>query len=125
MVAGIGIDLFEVARMEEELRRGGGDFAASLFTPEEIAFCNAQRRPARCFAACFAAKEAVAKALALDGSAGTVWRSIEIGQGTGGEPTVRLHGTVAAHAAGAGVRRIRVVIDPGSDLAAASAIAET
>ncbi len=125
MVAGIGIDLFEVARMEEELRRGGDAFAASLFTPEEIAFCTAQRRPALCFAACFAAKEAVAKALALDGSAGTPWRSIEIGQDDAGEPTVRLHGAVAAHAAQAGVRSVRVAIDPGSELVAASAIAQT
>lgn len=125
MVAGIGIDLFAVERMEKQLREGGEAFAAALFTPEEIRFCTAQRRPARCFAACFAAKEAVAKALALDASAGTAWRSIEIGQGADGEPTVRLHGEIAAHAERAGVRHLRVAIDPSSDLVAASAIAET
>jgi len=125
MVAGIGIDLFAVERMRKELQEGGGAFAAPLFTPEEIRFCSAQRHPARCFAACFAAKEAVAKALALDAATGTAWRSIEIGQGADGEPTVRLHGEIAAHAERSGVKSVRVAIDPSSELVAASAIAET
>jgi len=125
MVAGIGIDLFAVERMERQLFQGGRAFAATLFTPDEIRFCSSRRHVARCFAACFAAKEAVAKALALGAGTGTAWRSIEIGQGADGEPIVRLHGEVAAHAERAGVRRVRIAIDPRSDLVAASAIAET
>jgi phosphopantetheinyl transferase (holo-ACP synthase) len=39
VIVGLGVDLFEVDRLEEQLRRQGADFGRCLFTPDEIAYC--------------------------------------------------------------------------------------
>jgi holo-[acyl-carrier protein] synthase len=94
----IGLDLLEIDRLERALARRPG-LAERLFTASEIAYAAAQARPAQHLAARFCAKEAVSKALAMDVLRP---RDIEV-QGTGGPPTVRLHGAVAARAQELGV----------------------
>ncbi len=125
MIVGIGIDLCEVARVERELRGGGAEFARSLFTEAELASYLGRARRADHLAARFAAKEAVAKSLALDGSCGAAWRLIEILDAPAGAPSVRLNGAVATAAERLGVRSIRVALAGDRRLAAATAIAET
>lgn len=46
MIIGLGRDLFDVPRTEEELRQYGSDAALRLFSPEEIAYSDRQRVPA-------------------------------------------------------------------------------
>jgi len=124
MIVGVGFDLFEVARLERELEREGGEFVAAAFTSEESRRCGRGRRRAQWLAACFAGKEAVAKALALDGSLGTPWPLIEVlARGSGAE--VRLHGALGAIAARRGVRRIHLALAVARARVAASAILET
>jgi holo-[acyl-carrier protein] synthase len=60
---GIGIDLVEVPRIRELLEKHGQRFKERTFTAGEIAYCDACAEPAMHYAARFAAKEAVAKAL--------------------------------------------------------------
>lgn len=69
--------------------------AGRLFTDAERAYCDGFARPGPHLAARFCAKEAVAKALALD-----VWafRDVEV-VATGTAPEVRLSGRAAARAA--------------------------
>ncbi len=94
----IGLDLLEIDRLERALARRPG-LAGRLFTEGELAYAATQARPAQHLAARFCAKEAVSKALAMD-----VLRPREIEvQGTGGPPTVLLHGAVAARAQELGV----------------------
>jgi holo-[acyl-carrier protein] synthase len=62
MIVGIGVDVCEIARLEEALDRNPG-LAERLFTDEERVLPNGQPRPVRSLAGRFAAKEAVAKAL--------------------------------------------------------------
>jgi holo-[acyl-carrier protein] synthase len=123
MVSGVGVDLFEVERMARRLREGGPAFAAALFTPAEIARCSRRRAAARAFAACFAAKEAVAKALAWDGSAGLPWLEIEILEEEG-RLVARLHGAVATRARERGVARLRLAHGGSAARVAATALAE-
>ncbi len=92
---GIGIDLLEIERLERALARRPG-LAERLFTDGERAYAERRARPVVHLAARFCAKEAVAKALALDVLR---WREIEV-VGEGGAPQVRLHGTTAAAASG-------------------------
>src|SRR4051794_10378583 len=66
-----------------------------LFTDEERAYAAGHARPAIHLAARFCAKEAVAKALALEGWA---FRDVEV-VATGSAPQVRLSGAAAARAA--------------------------
>ena len=106
MIVGLGVDLFDVPRMEAELRAPGADLGPVLFTPAEIAFCERQRHPARHYAACFAAKEAAVKALALHGRAGVCWRDAEVRPEPGGTIGVALHGALRAEAERLGVTRV-------------------
>jgi holo-[acyl-carrier protein] synthase len=94
-VTGIGIDLLEIERLERALERRPG-LAARLFTQAERAYAGGRARPAQHLAARFCAKEAVAKALGLEGWA---FRDVEV-VATGAAPAVRLTGAPAERAAG-------------------------
>lgn len=124
MVSGVGIDLFEVERMRRGLAEGGEAFAAQLFTPAEIELCRRQRHPIVSFASCYAAKEAVVKALALDGPLGTAWHLIEVVEHEDGTPAVRLHGEIARRALLAGVHKIDLALASTPSQVAATAIAQ-
>lgn len=94
----VGIDLLDIARLERALARRP-KLAERLFTEDERAYAASRARPGQHLAARFCAKEAVAKALALE-----VWspRDVEV-TGGGGAPDVRLRGAVEARARELGV----------------------
>jgi holo-[acyl-carrier protein] synthase len=117
MVAGIGIDLLEIDRLERALERRPR-LAERVFTAAERDYAAARARPARHLAARFAAKEAVVKALGLSGGFGL--REIEIVAGR--PPCVRLSGRAADAAAG---RSVKISLTHSRDFAAAVAVAET
>lgn len=61
MVSGIGIDLCKISRIEKAIQ--SDHFRTRVFTPEEIAYCEAKgARRAESYASCFAAREAFVKA---------------------------------------------------------------
>ena len=94
----VGIDLLEIDRLEAALERRPR-LAERLFSEGERAYAESMARPAQHLAARFCAKEAVAKALALDGWAfGTVQVT-----STGGPPEVSLSGAAAERAEQLGV----------------------
>jgi len=62
-IIGIGTDIIEISRFKASLERQGDSFLKRLFTSEEQQYCKAHKEQALRFAARFAAKEAVAKAL--------------------------------------------------------------
>lgn len=95
MILGLGTDIIEVGRVEEKLVRTAG-LKAKLFTPGEIAYCEAKHRPALHFAARFAAKEAFLKALGMGVFGGVALREIEVVREPGGAPLLRLGPTAAA-----------------------------
>jgi holo-[acyl-carrier protein] synthase len=114
-VAGVGIDLLEIDRLERALERHPR-LAERVFTEAEREYAAARSRPGRHLAARFAAKEAVIKALGMSGGFGL--REVEV---VGGEPpTVRLSGRVAE---AAGDRRVDVSLTHSRDNAAAVAVA--
>jgi holo-[acyl-carrier protein] synthase len=121
MVVGIGVDLFEVARMTRELRGRDPGLREELFTPAEIACGEATRDPMRHYAARFAAKEAVYKALAPPPGAGGSWRDVEV-RGRGRAVEVRLHGAIAARAEALGVRGVRLSLSLTRGLAMATVV---
>ena len=89
----IGIDLLEIDRLEAALERRPR-LAARLFTEAELSYAAAKARPGEHLAARFCAKEAVAKALGLEGWA---FRDVEV-VSTSGAPEVRLTGAAAERA---------------------------
>ena len=95
---GVGIDLLEIARLEEALARRPR-LAERVFTEAERQYASGHARPVMHLAARFCAKEAVAKALGLTAWS---WTDVEV-VATDGAPEVRLGGSAAAHAAKLGL----------------------
>jgi holo-[acyl-carrier protein] synthase len=94
----IGLDLVDTDRLQERLERDH-DLARELFHEGELAYCYDQASPYQHLAARFGAKEAVIKALGIDG-----WDPLDVEIVGGGEQTgLRLHGAVAERAADLGV----------------------
>lgn len=94
----IGLDLVDTARLQERLEKDY-DLARELFHEAELAYCHEQASPYEHLAARFGAKEAVIKALGIDG-----WDPLDVEIVGGGEQTrLRLHGEVAERAAALGV----------------------
>lgn len=110
--------------MERELQAGGDQFLAQVFSREEIAYCESKRYPARHYAARFAAKEAVLKALAPEPGRGVAWREIEV-SGGGGPPRVVLHGALRARADALRVTRISLSLSHTAALAMAGVVVES
>jgi phosphopantetheine--protein transferase-like protein len=100
-VVGLGVDLCEVERMRRTLERTPG-FADRVFTPGEQEVCRRRRRPEQGFAARFAAKEAVLKALGA-GLGACALRDIEVVRTASGAPELALRAGAAALAAERGV----------------------
>jgi holo-[acyl-carrier protein] synthase len=118
-VARVGMDLLEIDRLERALARRPR-LAERLFTDAERAYAAGRARPAQHLAARFCAKEAVAKALALESWS---FRDVEVVGGGDGPPSVLLHGAVAERAAALGVDQVRISLTHTRRDAAAVAIA--
>lgn len=115
MIRGIGVDLAEVARLEDALARQPA-LAERLFTPAERSL------PVRSLAARFAAKEAVAKALGSPG--GLSWQDCEIVSLPSGQPEVRVSGAVAALAEELGITTFHLSLSHDGGFAIAMVVAE-
>jgi holo-[acyl-carrier protein] synthase len=114
---GIGIDLVDVGRFDQALRRRPR-LAQRLFTERERRDANG--RPER-LAARFAAKEAVLKTFGV-GLWATPWRSIEVVLSESGAPSVVLHGSATELAKLAGIMSLHVSLTHTNELAAAFVI---
>jgi holo-[acyl-carrier protein] synthase len=124
LIVGIGVDLVEIDRVESLLTRHPGRGEERLYTAGEVAYCRGHRSPAESFAARFAAKEALFKALGTGWGAGTSWREVEVLIGDRGAPRMRLHGETARLVAARGVQHVHVTLTHTQGLACAVVILE-
>lgn len=124
MILGSGIDLVEIARIQQSLERFGQRFLDRVYTEAEQAYCLRKRKAAESFAARFAAKEAGAKALGTGISRGVNWLEIEVIREPGGRPTLRFHGRAAQIAEHLGVAHAALSLTHTGDLAMASVVLE-
>ncbi|HEY5615606.1 MAG TPA: holo-ACP synthase [Bacteroidota bacterium] len=95
-IQGIGIDIVEVKRMKQALDAQGGALIRKMFTEHEIAYCKSKKRSYEHFAARFAAKEAVSKAMKTGWSGKFRWKDVEVVNEPSGEPRILLYGHVAS-----------------------------
>ncbi|QAY73194.1 holo-ACP synthase [Agromyces protaetiae] len=115
MIAGIGIDVVDIARFERSLVR----------TPRlvERLFAESERdHPARSLAARFAAKEALIKA--LGGHAVIRWHDMRVVQDTEGNPDFVLEGALAEHVRALGIDRVHLSMSHDAGIASAFVIVE-
>jgi holo-[acyl-carrier protein] synthase len=113
----IGVDLIEIARVRRALERHPG-FRARCFTETERAYCDSRPNPPQHYAARFAGKEAVGKALGI--GVHFTWREIEIAGRP--KPGVRLSGRTKAWWERNGFGQIDLSMTHSKELAAAIAV---
>jgi len=122
MILGIGVDLTPVSRMQKAFDAHPERLEARLFTDAERAYCRGRAQAAQHFAARFAAKEALLKALHVP--ANLRWHELEVVNDGSGAPSFRLTGNAAAAAASQGVRALHLSITHADDSAMAFVVAE-
>lgn len=122
--AGIGVDIVEISRMEQILKRTPS-FAQRMFTDEERAYCEVSARPAAHYASRFAAREAVLKALGTGFAKGIGRKDVSVSRDASGRPSVVLAGRALEVAHELGIIEVALSLSLTSDLAVANAMAIT
>lgn len=102
--------MVDVDRVQVIMARRGDKFIERAFTDAESAYCSRCQCPERRYAARFAAKEAVMKALGRGWFQGMPFKEIEVTRDAYGRPGVRLSGQTAELADRLGVSSIHLSI---------------
>jgi len=119
---GLGADLCSVARLATARARHGQAFLDKVFTPAEQAECLGRGDPDASFAARWAAKEAVSKALGCGIGAELGLTSVEVATDPAtGAPSIRLDALGERTLRARGGRRILVSLSHDGGMALATA----
>ena len=91
-----GTDICSVERMKESIERWGDKFIERIFTKKEIEYCEKRKlKKYESYAARFAGKEAVYKAISPSKEEDGCFTEVEILNTENGSPYVVLHGGLA------------------------------
>ena len=124
MIVGTGIDIAEVPRIADAIRRHGERFLRRVFTEGEIAYCDSKANRIERYAARFAAKEAGMKALGTGWSHGVRWRDVEVCREPSGRPTIAFHGKATEFAEKLGAKHVALSLSHTAEQAIAQVILE-
>jgi holo-[acyl-carrier protein] synthase len=124
MIVAIGTDVIEVSRIEEAFARQGERFRRRVFTEAESDYCEARASRFPSYAARFAAKEAVMKALGTGWAEGVRWRDIEVTSGESGRPAVELAGRALERFRRMGCKKAHISLSHSRGVAVAQVIFE-
>ncbi len=119
-IQAIGVDMAEIDRIAQTIARHGERFVKRIFTAAEIAYC-APKAGAESFAARFAAKEAVFKAVGTGLRDGMCWHDVAVVNSPLGKPELRLSGKTAEMLAG---RKVHLSISHSGNFAIAMVVVE-
>lgn len=119
MIVRTGIDLLEIRRLDDLRPAIRERFYARVYTEREVEICGARTER---YAARFAAKEAVSKALGT-GIDEVSWKEIEIDIDVSGAPVLKLNGKAAELAKELGLTSWAISLTHTKSYAAASAVA--
>ena len=101
-IVGIGTEIIECPRIGRMIEHHGELFLRRVYTDREIRFCQARKHAIEHFAALWAAKEAICKAIGTTGSQ-VAWTDIEVRKVDGARQKVWVGGDAKALA-----RRLRI-----------------
>lgn len=119
-VLGIGTDIVEIERIKMAIQRHGKAFLSKIYTPNEQAYCERFSDPSVPYAARFAAKEAIAKALGCGMRPPLTWTALEVSHDALGKPVVALTGELISSL---GVKEVMLTMSHCQKYAVAYAIA--
>ena len=94
-IFGIGTDIVNIKRMSKTLKSKNNNFKKSIFSKNEIIYCEKKKNPSSFYAKRFAAKEALSKALGTGIRKGVNFKDIEILNDNLGKPSIQLKGSTA------------------------------
>jgi len=122
VIIGIGVDHIEISRIKKTIRRQKERFLNKIFTEKEIEYCEKKKDRYQHYAARFAAKEAVYKALNQTGTEGISWKDIEIVNEISGKPEIFLRNKTLRLAKRLKVSKILLSISHNKDIAISNVI---
>jgi holo-[acyl-carrier protein] synthase len=117
----VGTDLIEIERIRRALERYPS-FRERCFTEAERAYCDSRPNPPQHYAARFAGKEAIGKALGFGVARAFAWREVEIAGRP--KPGVVLSGRLQARADRVGAKGIDLSMSHSRELATAVAVVD-
>jgi len=117
----IGVDIIEIARIEQAIARWGESFLHRIYTKSELKFYHKQPSS---LAARFAGKEAIIKAIGAP-TKGISWREIEILSDPSGKPSVHLYGKAQKQANNLGLDKLAISLSHSKEHAIAFIVGET
>ncbi len=119
MIVRTGVDLIEIARIDEVISRHGNHYLERIYTPAELEQC---KRRIESLAGRFAAKEAASKALGC-GIGDVAWKDIEILGDENNAPSLIFHGPAEQRANELGLKSWSVSISHSMSHAVAFVVA--
>ena len=120
MIQGIGIDIVEIERIKKARGKWNNKFLKRIFRDKEIEYCNSNRLKYQHFAARFAAKEALIKALGESLN----WKDIEVIKNEEESPQIKLHGKAKKIMAGKGIKKVLLSLSHSKEYAIAQVITQ-
>jgi holo-[acyl-carrier protein] synthase len=122
-IVGHGIDLVKIADIKDEVDSTNKKWTEQLCSADERMHAGMTAARYRYYASCFAAKEAVVKALGTGFKDDITWRGIEILRRDSGAPYIRLRDEVLELATSMGITDWLISISYLDEIAMASVIA--
>lgn len=123
MIIGTGIDLIKNQRIKKLINKYDNHFLNKIYTEEEIKYCQSKKKAFVSFAARFAAKEALLKALGT-GLRNNSWHDIEVINNKLGKPKIKLSGKTKKQAGALKVKSIFLSISHEKEYSVAQIILE-
>ena len=124
MIFGTGIDIVEINRIKNSLKKYSPKFEQRIFTSTEIDYCQSQGDPAKHFAARFAVKEAVSKCMGTGITGALGFKDMEVVNEKTGKPILVMTGKGKELFEKLELKSIHISISHDSTHAIAHAIAE-
>ncbi len=125
MIAGVGIDIVSISRIDRLIRRYGDRFLGKVFTEREREEGSRKAMQAPFFAARFAAREALYKALGTGWGRGLSLKEVSITTGDAGRPLLDIGERIGEELQGLGIDRWHVSLTHDGDSAIAVVILES
>jgi holo-[acyl-carrier protein] synthase len=95
LVDSIGVDICDIPRITKIIKHHDHKFLSKVFTNHEIEYCTKKADSYPYYAARFAAKEALLKALGTGLRDGLNWKDIEVNNDSLGKPFFKFCGKTA------------------------------
>ena len=125
MIVGIGIDLVEIDKLRAAVERRGDRLRKRIFTTAEIDYCDRRANAFQHYAARFAAKEALFKAIGTGWRDGVTWHDAEVRNQPNGKPELLVSGRALEIAQQLGATQYRISLSHTDKYATAQVILES